>query len=54
MHYQYDPNTNDYRCMLDEERKININKAVVDPLGAFILIRLFEFAEVANPEDLKI
>ncbi|MCX5699845.1 MAG: type II secretion system protein GspK [Candidatus Omnitrophica bacterium] len=47
-----------YLCMLDEERKININKVVTglifQPLlGQLILTRLFDFAGAANPDDLK-
>lgn len=46
-----------YFCMMDEERKININKAVTDlafqPLGQFILTRLFDFAGVADADALK-
>jgi len=49
--YLYDDEN--YLCIMDEERKININKAVTDPVLQFMLTRLFDFAGVENPDDLK-
>jgi hypothetical protein len=52
--YYYDDRN--YLCMMDEERKININKAadpVFQPLGGIILRNLFVSAEVADPDKLK-
>jgi len=52
--YPYDDEN--YLCMMDEEKKININKAVTDPafqsLGQLMLRRLFVFAQVANADGL--
>jgi ArsR family metal-binding transcriptional regulator len=49
--YPYDDKS--YLCMMDEERKININKAIIDPLGQLILTRLFDFAGVTDADALK-
>ncbi|MDD5465943.1 MAG: type II secretion system protein GspK [Candidatus Omnitrophica bacterium] len=55
VHYPYDDKK--YLCMMDEERKININKAVADPisqpLGQLILTKLFYFAGVTDADGLK-
>jgi DNA uptake protein ComE-like DNA-binding protein len=47
--FLYNKETNEYRCISDEERRININ--VIDPPQ--VLVKLFEFAEIENPEELK-
>lgn len=51
VYYLYDDKK--YLCMEDEERKININKAIIEPLGQLILTRLFDFAGVMDADALK-
>lgn len=52
--YPYDDEN--YLCMMDEERKININKVVdpaFQPIGQLILRKLFDFAGVTDADALK-
>ncbi len=48
--YPYDDKK--YLCMMDEERKININKVGTGPLRQLILTRLFDLAGVIGSDDL--
>lgn len=50
--YLYDNDTSDYRCMSDEERRININ-GVDAPVKQQVLFKLFESAGIDNPEEFK-
>lgn len=50
--YLYDKKNSDYRCISDEERRINLN-GIDSEEKREILSELFKFAEVNNPEELK-
>ena len=54
VHYLY--NDTDYLCMMDEERKININKIVTYPVLQFMLKKIFVDSDRiadADADDLK-
>lgn len=50
--YLCDKDTGEYRCMSDEESRININE-INTPEKQQILLKLFEYAEIDKPEDFN-